>query len=45
VGLANGFIEPLESTGLMLTHEAIVKIIAMLSMHQLLYSPQSHVEC
>lgn len=32
VGLSNGFIEPLESTGLMLTHEAIVKIIAMLSM-------------
>jgi tryptophan halogenase len=32
VGLANGFIEPLESTGLMLTHEAITKIIALLSM-------------
>lgn len=32
VGLANGFIEPLESTGLMLTHEAIVKIIAALTM-------------
>ena len=32
VGLANGFIEPLESTGLMLTHEAIVKLIATLKM-------------
>lgn len=32
VGLANGFIEPLESTGLMLTHEAITKIIATLTM-------------
>jgi hypothetical protein len=27
IGLANGFIEPLESTGLMLTHEGIMKII------------------
>lgn len=32
IGLANGFIEPLESTGLMLTHEAIVKLIATLEM-------------
>jgi len=32
VGLSNGFIEPLESTGLMLTHEAIVKLIATLNM-------------
>lgn len=32
VGLANGFIEPLESTGLMLTHEAIVKLVSALSM-------------
>ena len=32
VGLANGFIEPLESTGLMLTHEAIIKIVAALTM-------------
>lgn len=32
VGLSNGFIEPLESTGLMLTHEAIVKLIAALTM-------------
>lgn len=32
VGLANGFIEPLESTGLMLTHEAIVKLVAALTM-------------
>lgn len=32
VGLSNGFIEPLESTGLMLTHEALVKIINMLKM-------------
>lgn len=30
VGLANGFIEPLESTGLMLTHEAIMKLISTL---------------
>lgn len=34
VGLANGFIEPLESTGLMLTHEAIVKLIAVLTMRE-----------
>lgn len=34
IGLSNGFIEPLESTGLMLTHEAIVKIVAMLTMRQ-----------
>lgn len=27
IGLANGFIEPLESTGLMLTHEGIMKVI------------------
>ena len=27
IGLANGFIEPLESTGLLLTHEGIMKII------------------
>ena len=32
VGLSNGFIEPLESTGLMLTHEALVKVINMLKM-------------
>ena len=32
VGLANGFIEPLESTGLMLTHEAIIKLVATLTM-------------
>ena len=32
VGLSNGFIEPLESTGLMLTHEAIVKLVATLDM-------------
>ena len=32
IGLANGFIEPLESTGLMLTHEAITKVIATLQM-------------
>jgi tryptophan halogenase len=32
VGLANGFIEPLESTGLMLTHEAIMKLIDVLDM-------------
>jgi tryptophan halogenase len=32
IGLANGFIEPLESTGLMLTHEAITKMIATLQM-------------
>jgi tryptophan halogenase len=32
IGLANGFIEPLESTGLMLTHEAIMKLTAALKM-------------
>jgi tryptophan halogenase len=32
IGLANGFIEPLESTGLMLTHEAIIKLVALLKM-------------
>jgi tryptophan halogenase len=32
VGLANGFIEPLESTGLMLTHEAISKLVNTLTM-------------
>lgn len=32
IGLANGFIEPLESTGLMLTHEGIVKLISTLLM-------------
>jgi tryptophan halogenase len=32
VGLANGFIEPLESTGLMLTHEAIIKLVNALKM-------------
>lgn len=34
IGLANGFIEPLESTGLMLTHEGIVKLVHSLSMRQ-----------
>lgn len=32
IGLANGFIEPLESTGLMLTHEGIVKLCSTLIM-------------
>lgn len=32
IGLANGFIEPLESTGLMLTHEAIIKLCSALIM-------------
>jgi flavin-dependent dehydrogenase len=32
IGLANGFIEPLESTGLMLTHEGIIKLVAALTM-------------
>lgn len=32
IGLANGFIEPLESTGLMLTHECIVKLVSALIM-------------
>lgn len=32
VGLSNGFIEPLESTGLMLTHECITKIVSLLRM-------------
>ena len=30
IGLANGFIEPLESTGLMLTHECIIKVVNIL---------------
>lgn len=30
VGLASGFIEPLESTGLMLTHESIMKMLDVL---------------
>lgn len=34
IGLSNGFIEPLESTGLMLTHECIIKLIAALEMRQ-----------
>jgi tryptophan halogenase len=34
IGLANGFIEPLESTGLMLTHEAIIKLVATLTMRK-----------
>ncbi len=33
IGLANGFIEPLESTGLMLTHEGIMKIIDVIHQH------------
>jgi tryptophan halogenase len=32
IGLANGFIEPLESTGLMLTHEGIIKLVSTLLM-------------
>ena len=32
VGLSNGFIEPLESTGLMLTHECIIKFVSALMM-------------
>ena len=32
IGLSNGFIEPLESTGLMLTHEGIVKLTHALRM-------------
>jgi len=32
IGLSNGFIEPLESTGLMLTHEGIVKMCNTLQM-------------
>lgn len=34
IGLANGFIEPLESTGLMLTHEGIVKLCSTLKMRK-----------
>lgn len=34
IGLSNGFIEPLESTGLMLTHEAIIKLISTLKMRE-----------
>ena len=34
IGLANGFIEPLESTGLMLTHEGIVKLCSTLMMRK-----------
>ena len=33
IGLAMGFIEPLESTGLMLTHEGIMKLIDTLQQH------------
>lgn len=33
IGLAMGFIEPLESTGLMLTHEGIMKLIDTLDQH------------
>ena len=32
IGLSNGFIEPLESTGLMLTHECIIKMVNLLKM-------------
>lgn len=32
IGLSNGFIEPLESTGLMLTHEGIIKLVSALTM-------------
>lgn len=32
IGLAMGFIEPLESTGLMLTHEGIIKLLQALKM-------------
>ena len=32
IGLSNGFIEPLESTGLMLTHEGIMKMIDTIEM-------------
>jgi tryptophan halogenase len=34
IGLAMGFIEPLESTGLMLTHEGIMKLIDTLHQHE-----------
>lgn len=34
IGLSNGFIEPLESTGLMLTHECITKVISLLQMRE-----------
>lgn len=34
IGLANGFIEPLESTGLMLTHEGIIKLVSALLMRK-----------
>jgi Tryptophan halogenase len=30
IGLSNGFIEPLESTGLLLTHESIIKLVNIL---------------
>jgi tryptophan halogenase len=30
VGLSNGFVEPLESTGLLMTHEAIIKLVNIL---------------
>lgn len=30
VGLSNGFVEPLESTGLLMTHEAIIKFVNIL---------------
>jgi flavin-dependent dehydrogenase len=34
IGLANGFIEPLESTGLMLTHECIMKLVNLLKVRK-----------
>jgi tryptophan halogenase len=39
VGLSNGFIEPLESTGLLLTHFTITKMIAALQMRE------GHITC
>ena len=33
IGLASGFIEPLESTGLLTTHENIIKLVRILEQH------------
>jgi len=38
IGLSNGFIEPLESTGLMLTHESIFLLLDALGQRRLLYN-------
>ena len=34
IGLASGFVEPLESTGLLTTHENIIKLVRILEQHE-----------